>query len=471
MKNLNFSSRKFRGGAYATVLSLVVVLLVLGVNLLAGRLFGTKDLTNLGTYSLSEETMEYLKQIDTPIELYYISESGEESLVLSQAAELFAKYGKHISLIYKDPVQYPQFVYNYTDVGSKINNNSIIVVNAEEPDRYAYIDREEMCIYSLDGDDMSKKVLSGYDVELELVKAMVSVTDSGRSKVYFTVGHGEFLTNPQASEHAVSDTLADLLSLNSYQVKYLDLAKVDAIPKDCDVLCIGGATSDLTENEAMVLREYITNGGNVMLLLYYTGEPLPQVQQFMQYYGMEIGVGLLNEGDSEYTENGNKNYVLTKYEGKNVQWALSSGVTVTGSTRDTLQVEALYQTTDKAFLKENIESQEWQEGDPMGPFALLARATETYQGNTGSLYVFNTCFFLADKCIGGNVRYGNRQLFLSILGEVTGTDSSLSIPTTSAYEEGLTMTTKEKNTVLAISVAVPAMFLLLGIAVFVRRRA
>ncbi len=470
MKTMNFNSRKFRGGAYATFLSLIVVALVLGINLLAGRVSKEIDLTKSGTYSLAEETLDYLAQIDTPIELYYISESGEESLVLSQTAELFAEYGKNITLTYKDPVQYPQFVYKYNGV-SEINNNSIVVVNGEDPDRYAYIDREEMCIYSLDGEDLSKKVLSGYDAEMELVKAMVSVTDSGNSNVYFTTGHGEYLTNPDSATPAVTSTMKDLLSLNSYSVKYVDLAKTEKVPADCDVLCIGGATTDFTEGEMETIREYITHGGSVLLLLYYTGTPLEQIQNLVKYYGMEIQVGLLNEGNSDYNEQGNKNYVLTKYEGKNVEWALCSGVTVLGSSRDSLTVQALCQTTDQAFLKEDITSQEWKEGDPKGQYSLLTKATETYQGNTGNLYVFSTCFFLADKCIGGTSSYNNRQLFLSVLGEITGTESSLSIPNTSAFEEGLTMSTKEKNTVLAISVAVPAIFLLLGIGVVFRRRA
>ncbi len=469
MKKMNFSSRKFRGGAYATILSILVVLLVLGVNLLAGVLLKSSDLTKSGTYSLSEETLSFLKQVDTPIELYYVSETGEEHLVLSNTAELFAEHCDNVTIDYKDPVQYPQFVYKYNGV-SDINNNSIIVINSEEPERYDYIDFEEMCIYTLDQNDLTQTKLSGYDAEMELVKAIVSVTDSENKNIYFTTGHGEFLINPNSATPEVSTTLHDLLSINSYTPHFLDLTR-ESIPDNCDILCIGGATTDFTEAEIASISEYITNGGSVALFLYYTGEPLKQIHSLTKQYGIELHTGLLNEGDDQFTEQGNKNYVLTKYNGKNVEWAFSTGVTVMDNLRDTLKVESLYQTSDKAFLKTDISSQEWAEGDPIGQYSLLTKATETYQGKTGNLYVFSTCFFLADRCISGTVSYSNRDLFLSIAGEVTGSETSLSIPNNLAREEALAMTTKEKNMVFSISVIAPALFLVFGIIVVFRRRA
>lgn len=470
MKKMNFSSRKFRGGAYATILSILVVVLVLGINLLAGLFLKTADLTNSGTYSLSDETLSFLKQIDTPIELYYVSETGEEHLVLSNTAELFAEHCENITISYKDPVQYPQFVYKYNGV-SDINNNSIIVINSEEPERYDYIDREEMFIYTLDQNDLTKKKLSGYDAEMELVKSILSVTDSDNKNIYFTTGHGEFLINPNSATPEVSTTLHDLLSINSYTPQFLDLTREDKVPADCDILLIGGATTDFTEAEIASISEYITNGGTVALFLYYTGEPLKQIQSLTKQYGVELHNGLLNEGDPQFTEQGNKNYVLTKYNSKNVEWAFSTGVTLMDNLRDTLQVESLYHTSDKAFLKTDISSQEWTEGDPIGQYSLLTKATETYQGKTGNLYVFSTCFFLADRCISGTVSYSNRDLFLSVAGEVTGSETSLSIPNNLAREEALQMTTKEKNMVFSISVIVPALFLIFGIVVVFRRRA
>ncbi len=470
MKKNSFSSRKFRGGAYATVVSLLVFAVILIINLLATNVNRLIDLTATKTYSLTEETLAYLEGITSPIELYYISEAGEESLVLSRTAELFAEHGENVTLTYKDPVQYPGFVYQYNGV-SEIHNNSILVMNADDPERYAYIDHEEMCIYSLDKNDYTKKTLTGYDAEMEIVKAMVSVTDSGNQSIYFTAGHGEFLINPNTREPEVSTALNDLLQLNSYTAKYVNLATVTELPRDCNVLCIGGATTDLSEEEVVLLKDFITGGGNLIVLLYYTGQPLPQLQSLMKAYGMEMQVGLLNEGDSAYTIQGNSNYILTKYDGRNVQWALCTGVTKQNELRDTLTVESLYSTTASAYLKEDLNNQAWEEGIPRQTYSLLTKATETYAGNTGSVQVYASCFFLADVCIEGSSSYNNRQLFLSELGKLTGGGSALTIPNASAFEEGLTMTTKEKNRVAAISIGIPAVFLILGGIVVFRRRA
>ena len=71
----NFSTRKFKGGAYATVLSAVVIAILIVVNLMFTKLNITLDLTSDGKYSLTEDTVTMLGSLEDKITLYYLAPS------------------------------------------------------------------------------------------------------------------------------------------------------------------------------------------------------------------------------------------------------------------------------------------------------------------------------------------------------------------------------------------------------------
>ena len=76
--NSTFNNRKFKGGAYTTAISLLVIVVILIVNLIVSGVFRSKDLTATGFYSLHKDTVKYLEKYDTPIDLYYVCEVGQE---------------------------------------------------------------------------------------------------------------------------------------------------------------------------------------------------------------------------------------------------------------------------------------------------------------------------------------------------------------------------------------------------------
>ena len=146
--NKEIRSRKFRGGAYATAISFLVILVLIAVNLVSGNLFKRFDVTATRKYSLNDDTVKFVKSIDTPIDIYYVTAEGEKDLIIKTGAELIAAANDKFTFTVKDPIQYPQFVYRYNKM-QDITNNSIIVVNGDDPDRFVYIDSEQMMIYSV----------------------------------------------------------------------------------------------------------------------------------------------------------------------------------------------------------------------------------------------------------------------------------------------------------------------------------
>lgn len=465
MKN-SFNSRKFKGGAYTTILSVLVIFLVLMVNLIVSGVTRTKDLTGLQLYTLHDVSKEYLAGYDIPVDIYYITEVGKENKVISSTAENFAADGKDINLIYKDPVTYPAFVFQYTGQND-VDNNSLVLVRRDKPEQFVFIEYEEMCLYYVNTTDLTR-TLAGYNAESEIMKGLVKLSDAENANVYVATGHGEQLIGESGK---VSYSIEDLLALNSYTLKYVDLKK-KAVPEDCSALLLLGPIDDLSEEECTEIKDYVTAGGRVMWFVTFTGTNRPNMEGLLNYYGLNLETGMLCEGDNDYTTGGHPEYILATYGKKNTAWPKGVGLTKLSQVRDSLEVKVVASTTASAYVTTDLEKMTYQTGAKKGNFALYAAATETYQGKTGKVYVFNTQYFLVDTFITSNAAYANSEVFTKALGELCEMDTNLSIPSTSSYEEALRLTTNQKNVLLIVLVGViPGMILLAGIVmVFLRRK-
>ena len=472
--NNTIRSRKFRGGAYATAISFLVIVVLIIVNLVSGSLFKRFDVTSTHKYSLSEDTIRFIQSVETPIDLYYVTAEGEEDLIIKTGAELIAEANDRFTFTVKDPIQYPQFVYRYNKM-QDITNNSIIVVNADDPDRYEYIDSEQMKIYSVNMQTYQPE-LYGYDAEVEIAKAIVKVTQDKKATIYATTNHGEYLTNPSETDEdrkgKVTPTFTDLLNLNSFEIRYCDLTKEGRVPEHCDILFIGAPQADFTAAEVEAIKNFMTDGGTVFITVIYNTDSFTNLQGLLRYYGVHYGSGVLFEGDSAHTAGDNRTVILSDYEGKSIEWPLAVPFYTNDETRNTTKKTVLAETSPYAYRKEtDAGSEELQPGDETGKFPLLLKIEETFEGNTGSMYVFSSFYYFADSMLTGKSAFANRTQLIACLNESVGTEEdTLSIPDTTALEEALSMSTSQRNRIAAVSFILPALILFAGIVVMLRRR-
>ena len=472
--NKTIQSRKFRGGAYATAISFLVIVALVIVNLVAGSIFPYKDLTSTGKYSLADATKEYLKTVKTPIDLYYVLSEGEEELIIQQSAEQIAAECDNISLHYKDPIQYPQFVYEYNGM-AEITNNSIIVINRDDPTRYEYIDSEQMKIYDIDMQNLVP-VLNGYDAELEIVKAIVSVTQEAKGTVYMTEGHREWEwiqggTDEQKGK--VTETFLDLMSLNSFKVKYCDLTKQGAIPEDCDILFIGSPLSDFTAQEVALVEEYMTNGGTVFISLMISSNTFTNLQSLLGQYGLTFDGGIVCESDEAHTIgniNSSNSYILADHGKRSTVWPGAVPLRKASVQKKTTVLTTLSATTNGGYVRQLNEDTKPSSSDQKASYPLLVKAEDTFQGKTGTMYVFASTYFFSDAYLTGSASFDNRVLLIECMAGASQEAAALSIPDTTAMEEALQMSTNQKNNVALLSFLFPALILVVGIVIVLRRR-
>ncbi len=129
-----FASRKFKMGSFQTITMVIVLAVVVLVNVVIARMNWSKDMNSDYLYSLSSDTISYIKGLKDDITIYYLVEDGHEAQTSSYTKtinveniiKLYDGLGT-VKVEKKNPVLYPNFAKKYTS--ESVKDNDMIVVN------------------------------------------------------------------------------------------------------------------------------------------------------------------------------------------------------------------------------------------------------------------------------------------------------------------------------------------------------
>ena len=112
-KSLN--NKYVRIGGYSTIISLAVIAIVVVINLLVVRIpaiYTKFDTSNLKMYTISDETIKLVREIDTEITMYYVT--SNEDTTITEFLERYTSINSKIKLQKVDPILHPNFVIQRT---------------------------------------------------------------------------------------------------------------------------------------------------------------------------------------------------------------------------------------------------------------------------------------------------------------------------------------------------------------------
>lgn len=465
----SFRSRKFKNGAYATTISIVVVAIVLFVNIFVSKFNWKVDLSTNSLFSISKTTKEFIKGLDEDITMYYLVQSGGENVYFSELAKKYDALSSHITLEYKDPNLYPKFSKQYTD--EQVMENSVIVVNNSN-NRSKYVSYSDMVqrTYS----QMGQSSVSGIDFEGKVTAAIQYVTNEDTPVYYQVTGHGET---------EAGSAFTGMLDKLSIELKTLTTAKETSIPSDCKVLIINGPYQDYSEDEVTMIKDYLIAGGKVIFLVDSDISQCKNLLSLMEYYGVGIVDGIVVEGDYDYMIQHNPNYIipdvnteaeiLSEYEKPDNFLFLTSnvGIKKLDTVRSTIKYENILTTSDKAYSKTNLKSNtiEKEVGDIEGPFALAASISETYDNVKTSILVLNRS--LAADSILEQSAFADYDLVAYLMNQFSDSKvEALAIPVKTYDSSSLTFNGTQLHLFMAFAIVIfPVLILVFGIVVVVRR--
>jgi ABC-2 type transport system permease protein len=465
----SFSGRKFKSGAYVTMVSAVVIVIILVANMLISKMNLQVDLSEQGMYTLSEDTQNMLGDLKDDVTIYYMVKAGDEVDQFKNIVNKYDATSDKVKLVYKDPVLYPKFAAKYVD--STVSENSFLVVN-NKTKVAKYVDYSEMLIQEMDPSTYQNQT-TGIDVEGKLTSAIQYVTTTERPKLYTLEGHGEA---------AVGTTFSSTIDKLNIETASLSTAKVKSIPEDCNILYINAPQTDFTTDEVTMLEDYFAKGGKALITLDYKAYSLPNFVSVLDYYGIKMAEGIVLEGDSNMHAADYVNYLFPNVESSDITsqasnsgtltfMPVASGLTISDKLRSTLKVDPLLTTSASSYAKTSEQSTtvEKESGDIDGPFNLGLVVTDTYNDQTAKLVVYSAgAYTFGDE----TASYANPKLLTGSIGYLIGNTDLLSIPTKSLGQTPVTVTSQQALLIGAVVILIIPIFILTigGVICYRRRR-
>jgi len=472
VKNLSFS-------AYSTGMIAVAVMLVVVVNIIMGEMpssWTAIDMTSQKLYSLTDQTVDYVKNMQDDVTIYVLVNQDNQDTTLGQTLQRYDDLSDHITVEYVDPTVNPMFYTQYTT--GNISTNSLIVVSDKRSKVIDYNDVYESS-YDFDYSTYSyNTTTTGYDGEGQITSALDYVLNDNMPKVYMTTGHNEL---------SLSNTFTSALNKENVDYETVNLMDLDAIPDDAACLFINGATSDFSSDDKDKVIDYLDNGGKVILVTGYTDEETPNIDAILSYMNLSIAKGLVVENDSNgyyrspyyilptqssdsYTSGTYGKYLFLPYsQGIIVPEEVSTDEAATGD----ITYDVFLSTSDSSFAKQDVNNTQdfsQSENDMNGPFALGVEAVKTLDDGDATLVVYG-CEQLFTDDANSVVSGANLTLFTNTFSGMADHETSVSIPVKSYEVSNLVVDSAQILLLgLLVTVILPVGCMIAGFVIWFRRR-
>jgi hypothetical protein len=246
----------------------ISILLGLGilvlVNYIGSRRYARFDWTTTGRYSLSDKTVNVLKDLKTPVQITVFMTAGTP--LYPEVDDLLKRYrakSPMISVETLDPTR--NLARSKTFVEEMGLRDFAVVFRAGEKKKIVSKDRIVEYDYSraMMGGEPSVKNFRG---EQEFTSAILAVTQGKVPKVVFTSGHGERKFDAPRERDGFSEVAESLKADNCTVESWASLG-AGAVPEGADLVVVAGPRSPFTEAEREVLKKYLDAGGRALLFL------------------------------------------------------------------------------------------------------------------------------------------------------------------------------------------------------------
>lgn len=466
-----------RHGSYSIGITALVVAIAVVLNLVIQELptsIRELDLSSEKLYTIGDQTKEVLDNLDKDVELYLIAQEGTESSDIQRLLERYEERNEHITVEQRDPAVYPTFTQQYTS--DSVNNNSIIVVCG---DKSRVVDYSDMYETSINYQTYTQET-TAFDGEGQLTSAINYVISEDMPILYTLEGHDEI---------SMSTNMTETIQKANIEIQSLNLLTQDAVPEDASCLLIYSPATDLSEDEATKIINYLENGGKALIISDYTTEDMPNFKSVLENYGVRTVDGVVMEGDTDHYISQNPYYLLPDINSTDITSSLSSGsryvlmalaqgIETIDNVRDSLNVQSILSTSDSAYSKtdlENMQTVEKESSDIDGPFDLAVAITEEVSDDAETQIVYFSSSTIFDDTINSYVSGTNYELLSSSLSWLCQTEedstSTISIASKSLDTSSLTISAADVSFwSIVVTAVIPVCILVIGFAIWMKRR-
>lgn len=469
----SFKEKKFRYGGYAALLTGIVMAIVIAINLLVGQLNLKLDLTQNKLFSLSEQTHSVLDGLNKEVKIIALYESGKENPTFKEILNKYKNNSKQIVVEYSDPILYPEVAKKYSKDGKNLKIGSIII---ECGNKFKVINPEDMVNYSYNSQG-SQSVPEYLAIEKNITGAIMYATSQKDPVVYDLQGH---------DEDSLPQEIVKQMQMENYKKVDLNLLTDDLKGEEGDILLVISPKKDLAVEEENKIRSFLSKGGRAIFIKDLINVDTPNFDKLLYSYGVEIKKSLVVETDQQYSAK-NPIYLIPKMSNHDIVKPLNDSkinavmpvaqpVEEAKVKKQSIKVEGLLTTSDKAFGKMNLDSKnmEKENGDINGPINVAVTVTEKLDDKNdekdAKVIVFSSSLFLQPQIISAS-NGANVDLFMNSLNWLQNQKQNISIRPKSLKMDYLKMNAFQQMFYSGVVVIIiPGIIMLAGLVVWLRRR-
>lgn len=478
-KALGHRSSKLLAVSAATVVAALG--LVAALNFIAYKSQKEYDLTHEGIYTLSDQTLKTLKNLkqEVVVKAFFRSDDRAYTLV-REALERYKSQTALLKVEMIDPIQDHAAVEKY-----KIKENGPRIVFTAEKQNDVHIQ------------DISEEALTN---------ALIKLTSSNQTKIYFLTDHGELgIEDEQANglsqivkqlqnEGHVVESFSFIKATASKPLSGAVDLKSDApvvngavdFPKDAKAVIILGVQTALNPSEVEAVKRYLQQGGK--LFVGFDATKQNGLEALLDEWRIHVRNDFVIEEAGEMARlpptvaliRSYENHPITQNfrEPMAIPFARSLDVTETQATIGA-QTKALFKSEASTFGETAFEggTVNFDAGqDVRGPLTLAACATKEAlptaagekRSNEGRVVVVGGSKFISNRL---SVIKSNANFFLNALNWLTGEESKISIRPKARTASRILLTPEQNLTVSFLSIyLLPVLLIALGVAIRQVRR-
>ena len=468
-------------------LILVLIIGVFLINYIAATLSEryplTIDLTAGGLFEISDRSIQLARSLSEEVTINILAKEDDfmgSSAYMAQANEIirqYAKYGSTISLNYVNYVADPTFASNYPDVAMKHGD---ILISCGEKNKVVPVES----LFNYTQSSSGATTIASSKVDETIASAILNVTGGEQITVSILTGHGEYSM----------PSFINLLQINNYNVVNLNLITDDFDPA-CKVAVLIAPHKDLNEDVLKKIDDFLYNNGKYGKTLFYTADTeqdiLPNLEQFLKEWGVEIGDGAVFETDSSRVYNYHPFYAIADYSEEDevfypmlrdrrtpMLMPLSRPLSVLYEYRNNNSTTVLLKFGDSTAVRPSDAPDEftWEDAVIRGPLPALVLAQQTVRDKESgeeykSYVIVSGSAGMLDGYSIDNSSLANSEYLLNILNTVCQREDVFKIPSKSITGKALNISTGTANRLgLIFALIIPLLIIGAGVGVWLYRR-
>jgi hypothetical protein len=472
------NKKSFKYGTNAAIITAAVIVMAVVLNLLVGMLDLKLDLTPNKLFSLSEPTVNILKNLDKDVEIIGLFDDTEISTGdgYKEVTDLLGLYEKypHITVKYVDPERNPGII-NQLDPDDSLDLRSTdflvrsVVNGVEKKKRLDYYD-----LFEMEFDQYSfSRYVTGSNAEQGFTGAIKYVTSDYTPVVYFTEGHEEYDVDTYYRN------LKGYLEKNNILVKKINLMTAGKVPDDAKLVVVASPKKDFSYAERDVMDLYFQDGGNAIFMFdYLENDPsFDQLNSLLNKFNLAVNYDKVME-TNENRHLAQDPYTLVVHGDINSVVPASfttfltncRSINILKNEKEYITTIPLIGTSDTAVGEMVNKSR----GENLkGPLD-LAVAVE-YKGSLkpSKVIAMGNSTFVNDSAyqIYGDYYFSNVNYFMTALNWMVEIKDEIIVPTKSYDVNRFNITGRQATVMTWILVVVfPLLILGTGLMVYLRRR-